>query len=157
MRELHQASLVYSIALGLAILGIMSPIAFSISIGMFSEVYLHIGTILFDFKLGSGFNFHEPIIILQYFLLIILRPVFAYSFIRYYNGQTTAEQVILSGFIGEAPHLFTYLLMAPSGFLSIFVTPLPLHIFVGMSIILMNPFGLPLTPWEDFPEASDYS
>lgn len=155
MLNLRRTSIVAFIAFLLALLGLLSPFIVTISFGLFGEVYIHIGTILFDIQVGRRISFNEPWITFQYLIFVVFRPVFGYYFYKYYTGKTTTRQVILSGLFGEFPIIVIFILMAPSGLLSVFITPLPLHIFVGMAIIFTRPFDLPLTPWKKLPEVSD--
>jgi len=98
-----------------------------------------------------NFYFHDAWTIAQYLPFVCFRFPFAYLMMRYYEGKTTGERLIIAGALGEIPSCLVGLAsfyLYPGAFLGQYFGPMPLHLLAGLILIKLKPPRTITSPWD---------
>ncbi|NHI89170.1 MAG: hypothetical protein EAX87_06570 [Candidatus Thorarchaeota archaeon] len=146
-----------AIGVGLLVLliAVLSPFFFVGGIGSRGQLSIIMFTLLWSWSIDPvgpmEFYIHYAWTIAQYFPFVCFRPPFAYLMIRYYEGKTTGERLIMAGLLGEVPPcLVTFMSISlyTGAFLGQFVGPLPLHLLTGLILVKLKPPPTISSPWD---------
>ncbi|MBY8997819.1 MAG: hypothetical protein KGD60_08800 [Candidatus Thorarchaeota archaeon] len=146
----------HSVAIGAGLLvlfiAVLSPFIFITSFGRDGQLSVTMYTLLWYWSIGpSGsihFYLHDAWAIVQYLPFVGFRFPFAYLMMRYYEGKTTGERLILAGILGEVPPYLVSFSLHVGPFFSQIIGPLPLHLLAGLILVKLRPPPTITSPWE---------
>ncbi|MFX1579276.1 MAG: hypothetical protein ACFFBJ_06475 [Promethearchaeota archaeon] len=146
-----------AIEAGLLVLSItvLSPFFFQGTIGLNGHLDIIMYTLLWYWSLTPSdsmiFYLHDAWTIVQYLPIVCLRFPFAYFMMRYYEGKTTSERLIMAGALGEIPPFlvaFVNLSLNSGPWLGQYIGPMPLHLLVGLILVKLKPPPTITGPWD---------
>ena len=146
----------HSVAIGAGLLvlviGALSPFVFITSFGRDGQLDVTMYTLLWYWSISPisspHFYLHDAWTIVQYLPFVGFRFPFAYLMMRYYEGKTTGERLILAGILGEVPPYIVSFSLNVGPFLGQVIGPLPLHLLAGLILVKLKPPPTITGPWD---------